>query len=456
MLMCAGFRYYESNYSVKTLTRSWRCVKYRFGCRATCKTQEDQMTIMPGDHDHAPDPAENEAVSLYHEMKVRAVVTQETPSQINMMVTNGITLETSLALPSYKNRQRTVERIRRRYDAPYPVPSCLAEIDVPEALRITTRNENFLLYDSGANDRYRILIFGTRANVECLKNNENWFVDGTFSVAPNIFTQLFTIHALINNKVVPLIYVLMPSKREDIYFKNFSQLKEIESGLNPGSIMMDYEKAVINAARRSFVSVDIKGCLFHLNQSIWRKIQSEAQGVIQYNEDENVRMALKCLMALSFVPECDVVASYRLLQGEVGVENDLINVVFDYFEDVYIGRMRGEATRAPQFPIAMWNVYERMSSGLPSTNNSVEGWHRAFQILVGAKHPSLYCMIEKLRSEQDLNEQILARIAAGHIIPPFSKRKYELLNTNIRKVMLEYTTRERIDYLKGIASNIHY
>ena len=60
--------------------------------------------------------------------------------------------------------------------------------------------------------------------------------------------------------------------------------------------------------------------------------------------------------------------------------------MMDYFEDTFIGRpTRRNGRRAPQFPISLWNVHDRVEEGLPRTNNTVEGWHRSFQSNVGAE-----------------------------------------------------------------------
>jgi len=48
-----------------------------------------------------------------------------------------------------------------------------------------------------------------------------WIVDGTFKTLPTIFTQLYTIHAQVgfgdNSRVLPLVYILMTSKKEQCY-----------------------------------------------------------------------------------------------------------------------------------------------------------------------------------------------------------------------------------------------
>jgi len=69
--------------------------------------------------------------------------------------------------------------------------------------------------------------------------------------------------------------------------------------------------------------------------------------------------------------------------------------VYDYWEDNYIGRLRRRRRAAPTFPIALWNMRSRVTDGLPRTNNSVEGWHHAFQSSFACHHPNIYKLIEQ-------------------------------------------------------------
>ena len=61
--------------------------------------------------------------------------------------------------------------------------------------------------------------------------------------------------------IFPCIYALLPNKTEAIYDKLFKKLLEIEPLLNPLTIMVDFEKAAINALEENFISV-ITGCFF--------------------------------------------------------------------------------------------------------------------------------------------------------------------------------------------------
>lgn len=49
----------------------------------------------------------------------------------------------------------------------------------------------------------------------------------------------------------------------------FLALKTLHPQRSPKSIMFDFEKGAMNAAKCVFPAVDIKGCFFHVCQSIW-------------------------------------------------------------------------------------------------------------------------------------------------------------------------------------------
>ena len=70
----------------------------------------------------------------------------------------------------------------------------------------------FLLFDSGVGDHERI--FGSPEATRLMQQNAHWFCDGTFEVGPELFYQVYTIHAKIGHDVFPCIYVLLPNKTE--------------------------------------------------------------------------------------------------------------------------------------------------------------------------------------------------------------------------------------------------
>ena len=91
-------------------------------------------------------------------------------------------------------------------------PQSLDDLEIPENLCKTLREELFLVRDSTVGDE-RILLFTTKSNIERLVSASYWIMDGTFKTVPNIFYQLCTIHASVGNenlRVLSMVFALMP------------------------------------------------------------------------------------------------------------------------------------------------------------------------------------------------------------------------------------------------------
>lgn len=101
-------------------------------------------------------------------------------------------------------------------------------------------------------------------------NTENIYADGTFKTAPLLFYQIFTIHGIYNGHVVPLVYCLLPNKKEITYVTVLNKLKDLKPDLKPKSVMLDYELATLNAFQKVFPGIKCRGCIFHMNQSFYR------------------------------------------------------------------------------------------------------------------------------------------------------------------------------------------
>ncbi|KII61887.1 hypothetical protein RF11_14163 [Thelohanellus kitauei] len=447
-ILCGGFRYRRDKLN-QDGSSLWRCVKSE--CLGRLKKKTDGTVQITSEHEHAPDTAKNESEKIKADIRERAKYGVEKPRQIIVNSSVGVTLEAANFLPSYIASQRTIERKRKRPDVNNSRPNTVQEIILPEELKLTTRSQNFLLWDSGNEDTNRMFMFGTSNNLQLLENNPHWFMDGTFKIAPEIFLQVFTIHALVNNRVIPLIYVLMGKKTQADYERVFERVVELRPSLSPMSIMVDFEKGCMNALLNAFPNSTVHGCLFHLGQSLWRRIQREGL-TNSYRDDENVKLYSKMLIALSFIPPEDVGTAFDEL-SESRPAN--LHNLYNYWEDTYIGRMRRNRRDDPLFPISMWNMRGRVADGLPRTNNSVEGWHNAFQSSVGCHHPTIYKLIENFRFEQDLAEQTISRISSGINTQPASKSKYIQLSRRLAAILPTYEGRDLIEYLRAVSHNIN-
>lgn len=292
--------------------------------------------------------------------------------------------------------------------------------------------------------------------IECrifIRNHYLRYVDGTFKCVPALFTQMYTIHGINDSKILPLLYILLPNKKESTYSIVFNALKKLSPILCPESIMMDYEKAVMNVCMKQYPSVKIRGCFFHFKQAIYRKV-GQLGLKKKYDTDSKFSAQIRHLAALAYVPEYDVVTVFEEIIEKNIIPSDAEGLL-DYFEDVWIGRPgRNQTRRAPTFPISMWNMYSNVQLDLPRTNNCVEGWHTSFNSLLSCSHPTIWKFLNILKAEQSRNEMMFEKIIAGEEGLP-QKKKYKNHTDQLIKVITNYKKIDNMTYLKGIAYNFN-
>ena len=79
----------------------------------------------------------------------------------------------SAALPTINTMKKMIQQIRYRENAPPANPTILSELIIFEPYTITLNNEQSLLYDSGAYDNNKILIFSIKNNLKILASKQS-------------------------------------------------------------------------------------------------------------------------------------------------------------------------------------------------------------------------------------------------------------------------------------------
>jgi len=195
-------------------------------------------------------------------------------------------------LPVRGNLKQAVRRARRVNFPKNPVT--LADLDcIDPQFQTTTTGEPFLLYDSKGDSDFgasgRVLVFATRKNLEHLASSNTWYVDGTFKVAPSLFTQLFTILGSVEQfgrteaqsiLALPFVYALRTLKEQQQYEAVLKAVRQAATSFGidqfqPARIMSDFELSIINACCTVFPSATISGCLFHLGQNVLKRVVDE-------------------------------------------------------------------------------------------------------------------------------------------------------------------------------------
>ena len=114
----------------------------------------------------------------------------------------GLNFETRSKLNCQINSLGKMARLSRQKANRHPVnPTSLEHLVIPPAYLKTHSGENLLLWDSEySTNLRRSFLFGTENNMEYgLHNSLNMVIDGTFKVAPTMFTQLLTVHSLLDD-----------------------------------------------------------------------------------------------------------------------------------------------------------------------------------------------------------------------------------------------------------------
>ncbi|CAF2112463.1 unnamed protein product [Rotaria magnacalcarata] len=118
------------------------------------------------------------------------------------------------SLPNLRNLKRNVRKIRQRSQNPLSLPTTRDSIVIDPQYTRTARNRTFLHFASGSIDQ-RILIVSTKKKQLKILENANYiYLDGTFSVVPELYFQLYTIHATYLSHIVPIVYILLRGKHD--------------------------------------------------------------------------------------------------------------------------------------------------------------------------------------------------------------------------------------------------
>ena len=265
---------------------------------------------------------------------------------------------------------------------------------------------------------------------------EHLFLDGTFKSCPAPFAQLYSIHIYSStlNGTVPILYSLLPNKTKSCYVSLFNELRSAtvknDLILNPKYITTDYEQGAISAIKRVFPNSTIKGCNFHYNQCLFRKLQELGLQKGYYDSSSNDETSVKCLLqatgALAFMPIdkintlwCDIMEKFDHISRS--------QEFFDYVTETWIDD-------GCLFPRNIWNYYNFYG---PRTNNGLEGWHHRLNSNIRTSTPNLYGVIEELKKDHAFNITTIKQVEWSMKKPPRNK-KFVFRNEKILTLMKSY------------------
>ncbi|XP_068123041.1 uncharacterized protein [Hyperolius riggenbachi] len=433
----------------------WRCTHKSEDppCRGRLHTDAvtGEVLEMKKDHNHGPNPAAIEVARIKTAIRKKARETLEGPSQIISETLSNVPEAVQGELPSMESIRQLVQNTRRREKAPPPLPHHLKGLDIPTRYRTYRVAENmeeeFLLFDSGQADKKRILIFGRSGNYAWSSDMHDLYGDGTFTVAPDLFSQLFVLSSSRGGTLYPIFYCLLADKGEDSYLKLFKAIQQIWPNLNPQQYYSDYDQAATHAFRAAFPNCNIHGSFFHLAQNIKSRINAE--GLRQsYASDPEFALQAKMIAAFAFVPTEHLDAGVEALKD--AIDEDLLPVL-EWFELTYVRDSGKHRRRRPYFKPSLWSVYEQALSGQDCTDDLVIPIHRRLRSELGTP-PGIWKFIEGLHKVQRGMDKLMETFLKG-APPPKKRRRSRETETRILNIVRRYSEKNIIDYLTELSFN---
>ena len=165
------------------------------------------------------------------------------------------------------------------------------------------------------------MVFASDEALRHLARQDEWFIDGTFSLSPKIFQHLYIIRAKLGTSAVTCVYALLTRKSqshyEEIMQAVLKRCEELGFTPDPTTVHLDFEQAAINAVKATFgPHVLTLGCFYHLTQATWRKVQE--LGLSQYyKENGSFRHFCGMLDGLAFLPLSHVTGGMHVVNIHV-------------------------------------------------------------------------------------------------------------------------------------------
>lgn len=430
----------------------FKCRKFKNKCTRRCKLKNNSISIYGTESHHNHEPDTEWIINQRAKLKMKNLM-DSNPTRSSKRIYDEIINEEkqilknhlneaqiTLSLPTFDDIRTSLHQVKRKYFPRQPL-SC-AELILPNEF-ITIETKNFLLLNEGTENK--IVIFGTENFFSLLCESEIVLMDGTFDVVPKIFSQLYTLHGVYEEKTICFLYCLLVDKKYETYLKLFRSIQDLAIQRNmifsPKKFQIDFEIAVINSLKLVFPLAEIKGCLFHYSQCIWRKVQNCGL-VSAYKNNKEVKDTIKRVSALPFLPINHITDAWINIHSKAPEEQlPKLTEFLDYTSNTWINE------EECLFERKMWNHYQNYKM---RTTNSVESWHSQLKREALKSHLNIYEFILLLKKQQLKFENEVSLLNIGNGTTP-KRLKYKKLDEKIERLTNQYLrTKNDLKFLDAV------
>ncbi|RWS21302.1 uncharacterized protein B4U80_04779, partial [Leptotrombidium deliense] len=207
------------------------------------------------------------------------------------------------------------------------------------------------------------------------------------------------------------------------------------STFRPETFQIDFECGMIRALKQYFgPTVQVKGCLFHFGQSLWRKI-GNLNLTRTFESDDSFRRLFKRLCGLPFCPMNELDNAWIEIYSDAPNNQDYFLKTYFHEETAIFHRM-------------MWNHFETIG---PRTTNHLEGWHYALNKAIGHNSPTLYRTIQELQNQQQKFE-IDSMLQRDGKVVRMQRKEYRELERRLILIKAKLTATEitLIEYIDAV------
>jgi len=186
----AGYKYVKLR-ELKTEI-SWRCSVRCCSSSVRANLTMDEITKHPTDHSCL---GKKEAAEILAGNRIVETINSNLmskPAQIINKIHGSVS--TAVSLPSDKQLKERINYNKRKLFGGQSSSERNNLLKVADSTK-TIDGDKFIIYKA---EDESMLIFGTSENVRRLMDNPSWMGDGTFSLAPLEYQQLFILSAKIN------------------------------------------------------------------------------------------------------------------------------------------------------------------------------------------------------------------------------------------------------------------
>lgn len=261
-------------------TTYWACVQV--GCNARAATLgEINMTDLSlkyhytEQHSHHADEAKNLVAEKLYEFRENAKKNPDKTAKsaydkIVRDTVNSIDTPEKIDFASKLPKFKTVkdQHYRQRKKLRPKLPQSLEEVDIPSYadLKCTEGGHDFY---RGQTPTTHAELFMSDAQIEIALESDTLFVDGTFSITPFPFYQVFVLRGKVGNNRYTIGTALLPNKREETYKELFQLMVDVVKdvkgeALNFTFVHSDCEHGIINAVKGVFPEAQPRLCRFHI------------------------------------------------------------------------------------------------------------------------------------------------------------------------------------------------